>query len=237
MYHQNTVEICDAIAESRASGQCGEGNASRNRDESIGDVIEVSPGAIDSGSRQREEIATREIDEVVLDSAEEDDVCVIVNKDSDDVEDSPRSIQDDQDSSEEQRNNERPDVGELVFHEYRNDVHVNENDELHGKLLVLPDSDSDTENYLKNIKPRIEKEGFPIREALHLTFEETFFLLFALGCLQVIHFDGSLLDINGAWLYFCKERPDFLQKYVVYHYYRSRGWVVKPGFKYGGDFR
>lgn len=230
------VEICDAIAESRASGQCGEGNASRNRDESIGDVIEVSPGAIDSGSRQREEIATREIDEVVLDSAEEDDVCVIVNKDSDDVEDSPRSIQDDQDSSEEQRNNERPDVGELVFHEYRNDVHVNENDELHGKLLVLPDSDSDTENYLKNIKPRIEKEGFPIREALHLTFEETFFLLFALGCLQVIHFDGSLLDINGAWLYFCKERPDFLQKYVVYHYYRSRGWVVKPGFKYGGDF-
>lgn len=176
-----------------------------------------------------------EIDEVTLDSAEEDDICVIVNRNSnkyDNVESSSNTY-DDRISSEERREEEEP--WTLNCYDFKSDC-MNKDDNQHGKLLVLPDSDSDTENYLKNIKPRIENEGFPVREALHLTFEETFFLLFGLGCLQVIHFDGSLLDINSAWLYFCKEKPDFLQKYVVYHYYRSKGWVVKPGIKYGGDF-
>jgi len=175
-----------------------------------------------------------EIDEVTLDSAEEDDICVIVNRDSDkhdDTESSPNTY-DDKNSSEERKDEEE--YWKLNYYDFKSD-NMNVDDQ-HGKLLVLPDSDSDTENYLKNIKPRIENEGFPIREALHLTFEETFFLLFGLGCLQLIHFDGSPLDINSAWLYFCKEKPDFIQKYIVYHYYRSKGWIVKPGIKYGSDF-
>ncbi|EZA54002.1 hypothetical protein DMN91_000172 [Ooceraea biroi] len=229
------VEICDIIAEGKAS-QYGEGNVSGNRKESVGDIIEILPNPIESGSKQRDEAAIKEIDEVVLDSAEEDDVCVIVNKDSEQKRNSTKGspkTQDDQNFSEEQKDKEE--LCEFDYYDFKND-RLNEDDDPHGKLLVLPDSDSDTENYLKNIKPKIENEGFPIREALHLTFEETFFLLFGLGCLQIVHFDGSLLDINSAWLYFCKERPDFLQKYVVYHYYRSKGWVVKPGLKYGGDF-
>ncbi|KAG0023670.1 hypothetical protein BGZ80_008584 [Entomortierella chlamydospora] len=28
----------------------------------------------------------------------------------------------------------------------------------------------------------------------------------------------------------------FIVRYVVYHYYRSQGWIVKDGLKYGADF-
>jgi len=173
-----------------------------------------------------------EIDEVTLDSAEEDDICIIVSKDSSEKYDTKNfSI-----TNVDTKCTEKEYEGELCDLDYYDFKNNCVDDDQHGKLLVLPDSDSDTENYLKDIKPRIENEGFPIREVLHLTFEETFFLLFGLGCLQLVHFNGNFLDINNAWLYFCKNKPDFLQKYVVYHYYKSKGWVVKPGLKYGGDF-
>ncbi|KAF8929648.1 tRNA splicing endonuclease subunit sen2 [Dissophora ornata] len=28
----------------------------------------------------------------------------------------------------------------------------------------------------------------------------------------------------------------FIVRYVVYHHYRSQGWIVKDGIKYGTDF-
>ncbi|XP_032680622.1 tRNA-splicing endonuclease subunit Sen2 [Odontomachus brunneus] len=217
-----------------------EENAMDNQKENLDEVVEIySNPTIDNASEQNE-VATKDIevihDEVVLDSTEEDDVCVIVNRDSDKCDDVKNvHDNDNQDCLEEEKDVEE--LCNLDYYDFKGtDEHANDDNNLHGNVLVLPDSDSETENYLQNIKPRIENEGFPIREALHLTFEETFFLMFGLGCLQVIHFDGSLFDINNAWLYFCKEKTDFLQKYVVYHYYRSKGWVVKPGIKYGGDF-
>lgn len=227
------MKICD-IEDGKTSAECEEENISNSKEEN-GDVIEIPLNCNENKNKQRNEneiINDIEIDEVVLDSAEEDDVCVIVNNQKfDNTKSSPKT--NDNNCSEEKK--EEEELCELNYYDFKSDC-ANEDNNQHEKLLVLPDSDSDTENYLKDIKPRIESEGFPIREALHLTFEETFFLLFGLGCLQIVHFDGSLLDINNAWLYFCKEKPDFLQKYVVYHYYRSKGWVVKPGLKYGGDF-
>jgi tRNA splicing endonuclease len=103
-------------------------------------------------------------------------------------------------------------------------------------FLVLSDSDSDYEGYLNNVCPRLEKEQFPIHETLHLTLEEAFFLSFGLGCLQVIDLFGNCLPLDGMWKLFCKSQKDFIQKYVTYHYFRSKGWVVKPGIKFGGDF-
>lgn len=221
----------------KTATQCEEENIlDSDEEENIGDIIEIfSNSPVNNESKRKNDVAAKsmEVDEVVLDSAEEDDVCVIINRDSDKCDNTQSITAGNQNCTEEEKDVEE--LCDLDYYDFKRNC-VNEEDNLHGKLLVLPDSDSETEGYLKDIKPRIENEGFPVREALHLTFEETFFLLFGLGCLQVIHFDGSLLDINNAWLYFCKERADFLQKYVVYHYYRSKGWVVKPGFKYGGDF-
>jgi tRNA-splicing endonuclease subunit Sen2 len=103
-------------------------------------------------------------------------------------------------------------------------------------LLVLPESDSDYEGYLNNACPRLEEEQFHVRETLHLTLEEAFFLSFGLGCLQVIDLFGNCLSLDGMWQLFCKSQKDFIQKYVTYHYFRSKGWVVKTGIKFGGDF-
>lgn len=104
------------------------------------------------------------------------------------------------------------------------------------QVLVLSDSDSQ-DDYLINIKPEIKYENcFPVRETLQLTAEETFFLMYGLGCLRVMDLDGKYLSIGETWNYFCKEDAVFLQKYAVYHYFRSKGWVVKPGLKYGGDY-
>ncbi|XP_066587191.1 tRNA-splicing endonuclease subunit Sen2 [Prorops nasuta] len=134
--------------------------------------------------------------------------------------------------------NDSNDIKELQSPHDEKDQPNNSTDDLdlEEKLLVLPDSDSDTEDYLKTIRPQIKATNFPIKETLHLTSEESFFLLFGLGCLRIVNFDGSLLNINDTWHYFCKIEENFIEKYVVYHYFRSKGWVVKPGLKYGGDF-
>ena len=163
-------------------------------------------------------LSNMEVDEVVLDSTEDEEIYEI--------------------PKEELKRKTDQDQSDIFWQEEELDPSSgDENDYvLQGKVLVLPDSDSETEDYLRDIKPRIESDGFPVKETLHLTFEETFFLMFGLGCLRVVDFDGKFLSIKETWDHFCKEDAFFVQKYVIYHYYRSKGWVVKPGLKYGGDF-
>lgn len=156
---------------------------------------------------------SKSIDEIILDSAEDEDIVEI---------------------SKEEFNKKRQDPSqrdELNFssEEENNDIDIR-------KVLILPDSDSENENYLNEIRPRIEDDGFPVKESLHLTFEESFFLVFALGCLRVMDFRGKILSIEELWDQFCRDDIYFIQKYVIYHYFRSKGWVVKPGLKFGGDF-
>ncbi|KAK2575016.1 hypothetical protein KPH14_008763 [Odynerus spinipes] len=199
------------------------------------DIMEIHinvPNVTKNGSNAQ--IINDEVCEMVPSSSEDDNICVIINKGLEKsynksvVEKSKEKSLEDQHIDFNNSDNCNSISTSMHFENKKHDVQ--------GQLLVLPDSDSETENYLKNIKPRIECESFPVKESLHLTFEETFFLMFGLGCLQLIHFDGTSMDINSTWLYFCKEDKNFVQKYVVYHYFRSKGWVVKPGLKYGGDF-
>lgn len=97
-------------------------------------------------------------------------------------------------------------------------------------------------------------------EHLQLSLEEAFFLVFAI---EVIEVTGSesfenqaiVFSIQDCWHRFAQAsvarptitksilpqfrlEPDnpFVMRYVVYHYFRSRGWVVKDGLKYGTDF-
>lgn len=160
---------------------------------------------------KNENDSVMEVDEIVLDSTEEEDFGEITEDDELDTLDDINNILDNSES-------------------------VQNDEDLQSQLLVLPDSDSDTENYLKNIKPEVKAGNFPVRETLHLTFEETFFLMYGLGCLRLVDFDGKFLNMQDTWSHFCKEQKHFLEKYVTYHYFRSQGWVVKPGLKYGGDY-
>ncbi|KZC14874.1 PREDICTED: tRNA-splicing endonuclease subunit Sen2 [Dufourea novaeangliae] len=213
----------------------GEKNSSTSSAiENTPDIIEIDTNSTFFNKNNRNQKVTDteiEISQISLDTSNGDDVYVIVNKDINEQSSDSKSNDKDCTDVEERDSNWLED---LNFKE--DDMCITDNTSVQSKLLVLSDSDSETENYLKEINPKIAIESFPIQETLHLTFEETFFLLYGLGCLNLIDFDGNLLDIDSAWHLFCKADRTFVQKYVVYHYFRSKGWVVKPGLKYGGDF-
>lgn len=172
-----------------------------------------------------------DIDEVILDSSE-DDICEVNDKISE-----SGTIEEDN----------YPLESDSYCDNYDNLMDVNETEENLNEVIVLPDSDDDSQdnqdpevyvkNYMDNVNPRLESDGFPMTETLQLTFEETFFLMYGLGCLQLVNYDGSFFSILDAWKHFNKQDKHFLPRYIVYHYYRSNGWVVKPGIKYGGDYR
>ncbi|XP_022184089.2 tRNA-splicing endonuclease subunit Sen2 [Nilaparvata lugens] len=75
-----------------------------------------------------------------------------------------------------------------------------------------------------------------VQETLNLSLEEAFFLSYALRCLQVVDLSGTSLLLTEMWQIYQEAKPTFISSYIVYHHFRSKGWVVKSGLKYGGDF-
>lgn len=105
------------------------------------------------------------------------------------------------------------------------------------QVVVLPDSDDEADPKDGAVQYRIENE--PIKtviESLNLTLEEAFFLSFGLGCLQVFNCFGQFLSLENMWKLYRESQHDFIENYITYHYFRAKGWVVKHGYKYGGDF-
>lgn len=103
-------------------------------------------------------------------------------------------------------------------------------------VVIVPNSDSEEDNYFANLKPQCCINKIKIQEKLILSLEEAFFLIYGLGCLQIVGLDNSLLNIEQCWALFNSTDEKFVNRYIVYHYFRSKGYVVKPGIKFGGDF-
>ncbi|XP_055412918.1 tRNA-splicing endonuclease subunit Sen2 isoform X3 [Bubalus kerabau] len=80
------------------------------------------------------------------------------------------------------------------------------------------------------------RNPFRIFEYLQLSLEEAFFLVYALGCLS-IYYEKEPLTIMKLWNAFSTVQPTFRTTYMAYHHFRSKGWVPKPGLKYGTDLR
>lgn len=72
-------------------------------------------------------------------------------------------------------------------------------------------------------------------DQLSLSFEEAYFLTYALGCLTV-SCQSEELDLVQQWNHFCNERSMFPSRYVCYQHFRAKGWVLKEGLRYGVDF-
>lgn len=108
-------------------------------------------------------------------------------------------------------------------------------DQKEDTVVIVPNSDSEDENYFANLKPKCCLNKIKLEEKLMLTLQESFFLLYGLGCLQIVN-NNKLLSIKEAWDLFVETNKNFIPKYVVYHYFRSKGYVVKPGIKFGGDY-
>lgn len=98
--------------------------------------------------------------------------------------------------------------------------------------------------------PTVKADSFRNQEHLQLTLEEAFFLSYGLGVLTVTWptipdpmLSSNILNLFRQNSYFppiasSSLRPDdpFLTSYVVYHHFRSLGWVVRPGIKFAVDY-
>ncbi|KAI9791612.1 MAG: hypothetical protein M1816_003698 [Peltula sp. TS41687] len=96
----------------------------------------------------------------------------------------------------------------------------------------------------------VSQDNIMNQEHLQLTLEEAFFLAYGLGVLDIQHEDkeepvsnASLLLLFRQWSYFPPQTPEalrmddpFLLSYVVYHHFRSFGWVIRPGVKFAVDY-
>ncbi|CAD0114587.1 unnamed protein product [Aureobasidium uvarum] len=95
-----------------------------------------------------------------------------------------------------------------------------------------------------------EEVSITNQEHLQLNLEESFFLSYALGSLRILDpntkqpfSSPSLLTLFRQHSHFptapistLRADDPFLLNYVVYHHYRSLGWVVRPGVKFSCDF-
>lgn len=126
-----------------------------------------------------------------------------------------------------------------------------------GALLVSSDAIGvrDAVADLSEAEAAIEHSDIDNEEHLQLTLEEAFFLKYSLGVLEVRPAPLNNLDIelpttNADLLTLFRQHsvfpplplsalgPDdqFLLNYVVYHHFRSLGWVVRPGVKFSVDY-
>lgn len=98
----------------------------------------------------------------------------------------------------------------------------------------------------------IEEEPLVIRDQEHiqLTLEEAFFLSYAFGALNILD-PETKKPISNQDLFFLFRKtsyfppvanpslsPDdpFMTNYVVYHHFRSLGWVLRSGIKFSVDY-
>lgn len=95
--------------------------------------------------------------------------------------------------------------------------------------------------------PELTEEEMPDnQEHLQLSLQEAFFLAWTVRCLRIHDSDtGQELSLQQLWNAcfrisspIVSKRVDnsFLVHYVVYHHFRSLGWVVKPGIKFCVDY-
>lgn len=103
-------------------------------------------------------------------------------------------------------------------------------------VVIVPNSDSEGEDYFQNFIPKCCINHISLKEKLMLTLEEAFFLSFAISCLQLMDHKGNHLSLHQTWILFKETDKKFVNKYVVYHYFKSKGYIVKPGIKFGGDY-
>lgn len=80
-------------------------------------------------------------------------------------------------------------------------------------------------------------------EILKLGLEEAYFLSYGIGVLSIVSDESAdpFMDLDQMWstyrrLFDPNDLMRFAVIYAAYHYFRSRGWIVKCGLKFASDF-
>lgn len=104
-----------------------------------------------------------------------------------------------------------------------------------NKVIVVPDSDDEQEDYFTNLKPIFQIDRSSTKETVWLCPEEAFFLSEAVKCFDIFY-ENQILSPEQCWDVFSQANKYFQFNYVAYYHFRAKNWVVKPGIKFGGDF-
>lgn len=93
-------------------------------------------------------------------------------------------------------------------------------------------------NHNKELEKLLILSGFDDELPFYLLLEEAFFLCYTIECLHIHNENdsGVVMSALECWKKFNSIKINFSHFYAAYHYYRSRGWVVKPGHQYSGDY-
>ncbi|KAL2794154.1 hypothetical protein BJX66DRAFT_351322 [Aspergillus keveii] len=126
--------------------------------------------------------------------------------------------------------------------------------EANGKAANFTTTDGNGPTQESREKPLVhegEETTITNEEHLQLSNEEALFLVYGLGALHVFDQDRkTVLSSDSLLRLFCHHshtpprdptldlKPDdpFLVSYVVYHHFRSLGWIVRSGVKFGVDY-
>lgn len=122
------------------------------------------------------------------------------------------------------------DVIEVSDSDDENTLHYEKNQDDASEVLLFSDSDDD-----KEINEYLKQSTSDEKESLQLTFQEAYFLSYGLGCL-IVKDQDKFLNLGALWCRLCELSPDFPIMYTAYHHFRSKGWVVKSGLKFGADY-
>lgn len=137
----------------------------------------------------------------------------------------------------------------LFLSDAANSTDVGTEEECYASHFLTEPAADDT---AKPTEQQLEAEAAAIenQEHLQLNLSEAFFLTYALGILQIRdQTTSALLRLETLFTLFRQHsyfpprepqnlQPDdpFLLQYVVYHHFRSLGWVVRPGIKFAVDW-
>nr|XP_054755670.1 uncharacterized protein LOC129261639 [Lytechinus pictus]XP_054755675.1 uncharacterized protein LOC129261639 [Lytechinus pictus] len=105
-----------------------------------------------------------------------------------------------------------------------------------NNILSIKGKDAHKKNREVKTGPVRHNDPYPIFEHLQLSYEEAFFLSYGLGCLNLKNTNKEQMDLTEMWRTFRRHQPSFVANYIVYHFFRSKGWVPKTGLKFGADF-
>lgn len=103
------------------------------------------------------------------------------------------------------------------------------------KVIVVPDSDTEDENYFVSLKPEYQIDRSEIKEKLCLSLVEAYYLARNAECLNICE-KNIELENEAIWKKFSESDIYFVPNYVTYRHFRRKGWIVKSGIKFGGDY-
>ncbi|KAG1706623.1 tRNA-splicing endonuclease subunit Sen2 [Nymphon striatum] len=93
-------------------------------------------------------------------------------------------------------------------------------------------SESENSNHEKADCDRKELSNFITDGYLQLCLEEAFYLSYFHGILG-IEIENKFCNLSEIWALFCNCDCNFVSRYVAYHYFRAKNWVIRILYKEG----